>query len=127
MRQIADRTILIVEPDLRAREQLRATLEGDGYSVIATGGADEALSIVDNTRIALVVTELYLGNRKSRCLVNAMCGPSPYRRTRVLAYTQHGRARDRAWAVAAGADGYVLKKNGDARLLEVADRLSGGK
>ena len=124
MRQIADRTILIVEPDPVARAQLRATLEGDGYSVIATAGADEALAIVDSAQITLVVTELYLDNRKSRCLVYAMCGPSPYRRTKVLAYTQHSRARDRAWARASGADGYVLKKNGDARLLEVADRLS---
>jgi CheY-like chemotaxis protein len=126
MRQVANRTILVVEPDLEARERLRAILEGDGYSVIATSGADEALSIVDNASINLVVTELYLGNRKSRCLVYAMCGPSPYRRTKVLAYTQHSRAKDRAWAVASGADGYVLKKNGAARLLAVADRLSGG-
>lgn len=127
MRQIADRTILVVEPDRQAREQLRAALEGDGYSVIAASGADEALSIIDKTRIELVVTELYLNNRKSRCLVYAMGGPSPYRRTKVLAYTQHSRARDRAWARASGADGYVLKKNGEARLLEVADRLSGGQ
>jgi DNA-binding NarL/FixJ family response regulator len=42
----------------------------------------------------------------------------------VLAYTRHGRAEDRAWAIAEGADGYVLKKNGEARLLEVARRLS---
>lgn len=124
MRQIADRTILVVEPDRQVRAQLRAALEGDGYSVIVASGADEALAIVDSARITLVVTELYLKNRKSRCLVYAMCGPSPYRRTKVLAYTQHGRARDRAWAVASGADGYVLKKNGEARLLEVADRLS---
>ena len=126
MRRVGNRTILVVEPDLEAREHVRAILEGDGYSVIATSGADEALSIVDNASINLVVTELYLGNRKSRCLVYAMCGPSPYRRTKVLAYTQHSRAKDRAWAVASGADGYVLKKNGAARLLAVADRLSGG-
>lgn len=124
MRQIANRTILVVEPDTQAREQLRAILESDGYSVIATSLADEALAIIDNASIALVVTELYLSNRKSRCLVYAMCGPSPYRRTKVLAYTQHGRARDRAWARASGADGYVLKKNGAARLLAVADQLS---
>ena len=124
MRPIADRTVLIVEPDPQARARLRAVLEGDGYSVIAASDADAALSIVDNARIALVVTELYLGNRKSRCLLNAICGPSPYRRTKVLAYTQYGRGRDRAWALASGADGYVLKKNGAARLLQVADRLS---
>ena len=129
MRRIADRTVLIVEPDADARAQLRATLEGDGYTVIATSGGDDALAIVHDTPITLVVTELYLGNRKSRCLVHAMREPtarrSQRRRTKVLAYTQHGRPKDRAWAAAAGADGYVLKKNGAARLLEVAGKLRG--
>lgn len=125
MRRIADRTVLIVEPDADARASLRATLEGDGYTVVATSGGDDALSLIDNPRIKLVVTELYLGNRKSRCLLNAICTPSPRRRAKVLAYTRHGRARDRAWAAASGADGFVLKKNGAARLLEVAGKLSG--
>jgi len=123
MRRNADRTVLIVEPDVDARAQLRATLEGDGYTVIATSGGDDALSIIDQSRIKLVVTELYLGNRKSRCLLNAICTPPPARRAKVLAYTRHSRARDRAWAARAGADAYVLKKNGAERLLEVAGKL----
>lgn len=126
MPRAADRTVLIVEPNSDARARLRATLEAEGYSVTAVSSGDEALSVVSEARIRLVVTELYVENRKSRCLVNAICEPSPYRRTKVLAYTQHGRARDRAWAVAAGADGYVLKKNGAARLLDVAGRLTAG-
>jgi hypothetical protein len=31
---------------------------------------------------------------------------------------------DRAWAIAEGADGYVLKKNGEAHFLDVVRRLS---
>ncbi|HXT17473.1 MAG TPA: response regulator [Gemmatimonadaceae bacterium] len=123
MRRVAGRTVLIVEPDADSRAQLRATLESDGYTVIATSGGDDALSLIDNPRINLVVTELYLGNRKSRCLLNAICTPAPRRRAKVLAYTTHGQPKDRAWAAASGADAYVLKKNGAARLLEVADRL----
>lgn len=123
MRRTGNRTVLVVEPDADARAELRATLEADGYTVVATSGGDDALALIDNPRIRLVVTELYLGNRKSRCLVNAICAPTP-RRAKVLAYTTHSRARDRAWAAAAGADAYVLKKNGAARLLEVAGKLA---
>jgi len=126
MPRVAERTVLIVEPNSDARAQLRATLEAKGYSVTAVSSGDEALSVVGKARIRLVVTELYLENRKSRCLLNAICESSPYGRTKVLAYTRHGRARDRAWAVAAGADGYVLKRNGEARLLDVAGRLTAG-
>ena len=123
MRRNVDRTVLIVESNAEARAELRATLEADGYTVIATSGADDALAIVDNPRINLVVTELYLPNRNSRCLLHAICAPPSARRAKVLAYTRHGRARDRAWAAASGADAYVLKKNGAARLLEVAGKL----
>jgi CheY-like chemotaxis protein len=126
MPRVAERTVLIVEPNSDARAQLRATLEAKGYSVTAVSSGDEALSVVGKARIRLVVTELYLENRKSRCLLNAIAESSPYGRTKVLAYTRHGRARDRAWAVAAGADGYVLKRHGEARLLDVAGRLTAG-
>jgi hypothetical protein len=34
-----------------------------------------------------------------------------------------GCGTDRAWAAASGADAYVLKKNGAARMLEVAGKL----
>lgn len=123
MHGIVDRTVLVVEPDADARAELRATLEAEGYTVIATSGGDDALALIDNPRIDLVVTELYVGNRKSRCLLHAICAPPPARRAKVLAYTRHGRGTDRAWAGASGADAYVLKKNGAARLLEVAGKL----
>ncbi|MGE5101809.1 MAG: response regulator [Deltaproteobacteria bacterium] len=125
MRAIVDRTVLVVEPDPDARAQLRATLEADGYTVIATSGGDDALAILGNPRIHLVVTELYLKNHKSRCLLHAICAPVPRRRAKVkvLAYTRHGRPQDREWAAASGADGYVLKKSGPARLLEVVGKL----
>ena len=124
MRPTPGKTVLIVEPDSDARSQLRSVLDAAGYTVVATASGDDALSLVDNPEITLVVTEMYLGNRKGHCLLNAICEPAPPRHAKVLAYTRHGRAKDRAWAIAAGADGYVLKKNGEARLLEVAGRLS---
>ncbi len=48
MRRTVDRTILIVEPDARTRAELCATLEGDGYTVIASSGCDDALAIINN-------------------------------------------------------------------------------
>jgi CheY-like chemotaxis protein len=120
----AARTVLIVEPDADARSALRSTFEREGYTVVATGGAADALSLLDAPEIKLVVTELYLESGQDSCLVHTIRRAPARDKTRVLAYTQHGRAKDRAWAIAEGADGYVLKKNGETRLLEVAGRLS---
>src|SRR5438105_15538742 len=116
-------TVLIVEPDDLSRSMLRATLEEDGYNVLEAAEASDALALVKGSEIPLVVTELYLAAGKDRCLLHAIRRSSVLRRTKVLAYTEHGRSADRAWAIAEGADGYVLKKNGQVRLLEVAASL----
>jgi CheY-like chemotaxis protein len=118
------RIVLIVEPDADARSALRSTLERDGYIVVATAGAVDALSVVDSPGISLVITELYLGSGGDPCLLRTMRRSLRHTRTNMLAYTRHSRGEDRAWAVAEGANGYVLKKNGEARLLEVTGRLS---
>ena len=115
-------TVLIVEPDAASRSSLRSTLESDGYTVVATDGAADALALMDSSDITLVVTELYLASNKDRCLLTALRDSAP--ETKVLAYTRHRTKKDRAWAIAEGADGYVLKQNGEERLLEVAARLS---
>ncbi len=124
MQENSARTILIVEPDEDSRLALRSALESDGYTVISTATAASALSSVDYAGINLIVTELYLASGAARCLLQTLRDTPDTKRHRVLAYTRHGRAEDRSWAIAEGANGYVLKKNGEARLLEVAARLS---
>lgn len=115
--------ILLVEPDITSRSTTRALLEGEGYSVLEAPDAVRALEIASDRKLALVVTELYLSSPTDRCLVHAIRQTSALRRMNVLAYTSHSAAIDRAWAIAEGADGYVLKKNGSPRLLEVVSRL----
>lgn len=115
--------ILLVEPDVLSRSNTRAVLEGKGYAVVEAPDADQALEIANGQPLALVVTELYLPSATDRCLVHAIRQTPALRRLNVLAYTRRGAAGDRAWAIAEGADGYVLKKNGGPRLLEVVSRL----
>jgi two-component system, chemotaxis family, sensor kinase CheA len=124
MQESPARTVLIVEPDAESRTALRSALERDGYSVVSTAGAADALTHVESPGISVVVTELYLESGDDRCLLHSL-RQSAYRSdARVLAYTRHTKAADRAWAIAEGADGYVLKKNGEAHLLDVVRRLS---
>jgi CheY-like chemotaxis protein len=117
-------TVLIVDPNDAARSTLRTTLETEGYTVIESEAPDQALAMVNRSEISLVVTDLYLPTGQDRCLVRAIRQSSALRRTKVLAYTSHARKADRAWAIAEGANGYVLKQNGASRLLEVVARMA---
>ena len=116
-------TILLVQGKTDSGAYLRLRLEGKGYKVVEAADAKAAMNIVSGSEIALVVTELYLPIGKSRCLARAI-GKSPaLQHTKLLAYTTHGKRRDRAWARRIGADGYVITRSGEDRLLSVVDHL----
>jgi CheY-like chemotaxis protein len=115
-------TILLVQPESESA-LFRSRLEGMGYTVVEAGDTATAMKIANRSEIGLIVTELYLPIGASRCLAREI-GKSPaLRRTKLLAYTRHGKPRDRAWARRVGADGYVITRSGDERFLEVVDHL----
>ena len=116
-------TILLVQPETSSGVYLRARLENKGYTVVEAPDTMTAMNIVNGSEIALVVTELYLRTGKSRCLARAIGRSPALQRTKVLAYTKHGKAEDRAWARRIGADGYVITRSGEERFLEVVDHL----
>jgi DNA-binding NarL/FixJ family response regulator len=81
------------------------------------------MDIVNGSEIALVVTDLYLRLGKSRCLARVISKSPALRRTKLLAYTAHGKRQDRDWARRIGADGYVISRSGEDRFLSVVDHL----
>jgi CheY-like chemotaxis protein len=116
-------SILLVQQQGDSGTYLRARLEGKGYTVVEATDAASAMHIVNCSEIALVVTELYLPVGASKCLAR-LIGKSPaLRRTKLLAYTTHGKREDRAWARRIGADGYVITRSGEERFLSVVDHL----
>ena len=115
-------TILLVQSESQSG-LLRGRLEGKGYAVVEVSDTASAMSIASCSEIGLIVTELYLPVGTSRCLARHI-GESPaLRRTKLLAYTRHGKRKDRQWARRIGADGYVLTRSGDERFLAVVDHL----
>src|SRR3954469_25007923 len=115
-------TILLVQQESESG-LLRSRLEGKGYTVVEAPDAATAMTIASHSQIGLIVTELYLASGKSKCLARDI-GKSPeLHRTKLLAYTTHGKRKDRQWALRIGADGYVITRSGSERFLEVVDHL----
>jgi CheY-like chemotaxis protein len=115
-------TILLVQPESESG-LLRSRLEGKGYTVVEVPDTASAMSIANCSEIGLIVTELYLPVGTSRCLARDIGESVALRRTKLLAYTRHGKRKDRQWARHIGADGYVITRSGDERFLEVVDHL----
>lgn len=119
-------TILLVQSRSDSAPHLRTRLEDKGYTVVEASDAGRAMVILNASEIALVVTDLYLRVGKSRCLARAISKSPALRRTKLLAYTTHGKREDRDWARRIGADGYVITRSGEDRFLSVVDHLMTG-
>jgi DNA-binding response OmpR family regulator len=118
------RTILLVEPDLPLRESWRAGLAAMGFHVRESTDAGGALSTAMRSQIDLLITELYLPTPPECCLVRAIRREPALRHMRILVVSDHASDDDRNWALAAGADAYLVKPVRLGRMLQVAGRLA---
>jgi CheY-like chemotaxis protein len=116
-------SILLVQQQADSATHLRERLEGKGYTVVEATDALTALNIANCSEIGLIVTELYVPVGKARCLARLVGKTPSLDRTKILAYTAHGKKKDREWARRIGADGYVVTRSGEERFLSVVDHL----
>jgi two-component system cell cycle response regulator DivK len=95
-----------------------------GFQVRESADAGGALSTVMRSQVDLLITELYLATPKERCLVRATQREPALRYMKILVVSDHATAEDREWALAAGADAYLIKPVRLGRMLQVAGRLA---
>lgn len=117
-------TVLLVDPDPHARAALARQIESLGCRVLETSGADEALDLLRQSPVSLVITELYLATGEHPCLIAAIRHDDANRATRIVAHTHRSLAADRDWAMRAGADGYLIKPTRGSRVRYVVQRLT---
>lgn len=107
--------IVLVEPHSLVREGLRLLLEREpGFSVVAEAGSvKEATEL--HVELDIVVTELELPDGRGRDVVTSFLALDPAVAIVVVTFVDHpARVQE---ALAAGANGYLLKTAGPEELL----------
>lgn len=117
-------TILLVDPDTRARALLARQLKTETTDVIQASDGPAALEVLGSVNIKVVVTELYLSTGDHACLVQAIRANPKLRRTRAVAHTHRCLPPDREWAMTVGADAYLIKPTRAERMRYVVNRLA---
>lgn len=98
--------MLVVEDDRDIREVVRRYLERAGFAVLTTGSGAEALRLLDDAAVDLVVLDLGLPDLDgTEVLREARQG----RRTPVVVLTARSAVDDRIRGLQLGADDYVPK------------------
>jgi two-component system response regulator AtoC len=99
-------TILIVDDEKHTREGLRASLE-DAFDVYIAGDSTEAMNILENERVDLVLTDLRLGGEDGMTVIEkALSRPHP---PVVIMMTAYGGVDTAVEAMKRGAYDFVTK------------------
>lgn len=124
--EVQRRRILVVDDSPLTRELISALLEAVGYDIVAAADGAEALHLLSQTQVDLVVTDLEMPGLDGLELTRQLKAHETFNRLPVIILTTRGGEEDRKKGLAAGANGYITK--GDLvrqDLVDVVKRLLG--
>ena len=122
------RTILLADDSILQRMMTRATLEAEGYQVLEAADGREVVDLVHVARPDLILMDVAMPS---------MDGVTAARRIRgqaddvadvpIVFLTALSASGDRASALAAGGDDYLVKPFSEGELLRAVERLPEGR
>jgi DNA-binding response OmpR family regulator len=102
-------TILLVDSDVDARTILRSALTHEGFRVIEAPDGDEAVRMLAEHDVRLVVGELYVRSREGDLFLPALKTHPRARDLLVMVVSTQGYSDARLAATAGGADAFFVK------------------
>ena len=100
-------TVLLVEDDTELRGALSATLRGTGFDVAAAADGEEALSLMDDTEVGLIVSDVQMARMGGMELLKTVRNQRP--ELPVLLMTAFGTIEQAVAAMRDGAADYLTK------------------
>lgn len=104
------RRALVVDDSLTARALHRTALESGGFAVHTASSGEAALEQLRHTDYAVLVADIGMEEMDGYQLTRAVRGRRDAERMPVVLVSARDSAEDRAEGLAAGADGYLSKK-----------------
>lgn len=119
--------VVVADDSLTTRAAMKALLELAGYRVATAGDGEEALLLLRDQGAALVVSDVQMPRLDGLGLTRRIKDDPALRATPVILVTSLDAPEDRAAGLAAGADGYLVKREVErGRLLELVRQLLPG-
>jgi DNA-binding NtrC family response regulator len=112
----AKETILVVDDSVATLEVLQRNLSGKGYRVFTSSNTPEAMSLLENTSVDLVITDLKMPGPSGLDLVRHV--RKTYSDMEVMMITGYATVEGAVEAVKSGAEEYLSKPFTDEELFE---------
>lgn len=116
-------TILVVDDSAVSQRLLTYTLQRNGYTVVTASDGCEALGVLANTEVDLVITDLEMPGMDGLTLLREMRADRRFQTLRMVMITASGQDQDRIDAQAGGVSDFLTKPSSSRDLLATVSRL----
>ncbi len=117
-------TVLIADNSITTRTLEKSLLEARGYHVLVAVDGQEALALLERSKVDVVIADVEMPRTDGFALVQTMKGDSRLAPIPVILVTSLDADSDRRKGLALGADAYIVKQRFDEReLVETIEQL----
>lgn len=117
---------LTVDDSKTMREMVSFTLKGAGYEVIEAEDGKHALSVLGDSPVDVVVTDLNMPNMNGIELIKELRAKPNYKYTPILMLTTEADDTKKNEGKSAGATGWIVKPFNPEKLIKVVEKVTGG-
>jgi two-component system chemotaxis response regulator CheY len=116
-------TLLIVDDSASMRQMVSFTLKDAGYDVIDAKNGKDALTKLNGTKIAMVITDLNMPEMDGIELIKQLRGKPGFKFTPIVMLTTESQESKKVAGKQAGASGWIVKPFRPEQLLETVKRF----
>jgi two-component system, chemotaxis family, chemotaxis protein CheY len=117
------KTVIAVDDSMSIRETVRMTLAAAGYQVLTAEDGARGLSVAQQQRADLVITDLNMPVLDGISLIASLRALPGYRFTPILMLTTESQEEKKIAGRRAGATGWIVKPFDPARFIAVVQKV----
>ncbi len=115
--------VLTVDDSKTMREMITFTLEGAGHCVLEATDGNEALDLLGDDRVDLVITDVNMPNMDGLTLCKEIRSNPTHRLTPILVLTTESDRDKKEQGRSVGATGWIVKPFNPEKLLQVVQKV----
>lgn len=117
------KTAISVDDSKTMRDMVAYTLKHAGYEVLQAENGEEAIKLLSQQKVDVVITDLNMPVMDGINLIRALRAMNDYRFTPILMLTTESDSAMKEQGKSAGATGWIVKPFQPEKLVEVVSRV----
>lgn len=116
-------SVLVVDDSISVRKSLQSILEAKKIKVYTAKDGSEALNILENKTVDLVITDLEMPIMHGYELISRIRKEPKFKDLPIIVLTSRGTPKHQEKAYALGADGYIVKPFDEQTISEILSKF----